>query len=58
MIVNKPGLHVTTVAIVLALCAVAFHAQANESDEAEIKALEANLAASAQAKDVDAIMKI
>src|ERR1700722_16093442 len=57
MMVNKPCLHLTTFAIVLALCALAFHAQAKESDEAEIKALEANLAASAQAKDVDAIMK-
>ena len=54
---NKPGRHVISVAIVLAFCAVAFHAQANERDEAEIKALEANVAASAQAKDVDAIMK-
>jgi len=46
-----------TVAIVLVLCAVTFHAYAGESDVAEIKALEANLNASASAKDADGIMK-
>lgn len=48
---------VATTAIALALCAVAFHASASESDVAEIKALEANIAASASAKDADAVMK-
>ena len=57
MSVNKQGINVISVAILLAFCAVAFHAQANESDEAEIKVLEANVATSAQAKDVDAVMK-
>ena len=48
---------VVAAAIILAVCIITFHAQAKESDEAEIKALEANLAAAAQAKDADAIMK-
>jgi uncharacterized protein (TIGR02246 family) len=57
MKMSRSILLVATAAIALAVCAVAFHAQAKESDEAEIKALEANVAASAAARDVDAIMK-
>jgi uncharacterized protein (TIGR02246 family) len=48
---------VMSAAIALVFCAVAFHAYASESDVAEIKALEANVASSASAKDPDAIMK-
>jgi ketosteroid isomerase-like protein len=48
---------VVAAAIILALCTITSRSQAKESDEAEIKALEANLAASASAKDADAIMK-
>ena len=57
MKLRKLILSFATVAIVAALCVFAFNAQAKESDEAAIKALEANIATSAQAKDVDAIMK-
>jgi ketosteroid isomerase-like protein len=57
MKLRKSILSFETIAIVAALCVFAFNAQAKESDEAAIKALEANVAASAQAKDVDAIMK-
>lgn len=57
MKINKPVSLIATAAIILMLCAVTFRAQAKESDEAEIKALEANLAASASAKDAGAVMK-
>jgi uncharacterized protein (TIGR02246 family) len=48
---------VAAAAITLALCAVTFRAQAKESDEAQIKALESNYVAAIEAKDPDAIMK-
>ena len=48
---------VASAAIAVVLCAVAFQAYAGESDVAEIKAVEANLAAAASARDADAIMK-
>ena len=57
MKLSKSILPVATAAIVLVLCAVTFHAYASESDVAEIKTLEANIATSASAKDADGIMK-
>ena len=48
---------VATVAIALILCAIAFHVQAKESDEAEIKTLYSNFNTAIQAKDIDGIMK-
>lgn len=57
MKLSKSILLVATAAIVLVLCAVTFHAYASESDVAEIKTLEANIATSASAKDADGIMK-
>jgi ketosteroid isomerase-like protein len=54
---KAPKPFIPVAAIALALCAVTLHAYASESDVAEIKALEANVAASASAKDADAIMK-
>src|SRR5579863_251803 len=57
MKISKSNWLIGTAAIVLALCAFTFSAHANDSDEADIKALEASLVAAAQAKDVDAIMK-
>jgi uncharacterized protein (TIGR02246 family) len=48
---------VVCAAIMLVLSAIIFRALAKDSDEAEVKALEANITASAQAKDADAIMK-
>ena len=53
----KQNKSILAVAVGLALCVVTFHAYASDSDVAEIKALEANLAASASAKDADGIMK-
>jgi uncharacterized protein (TIGR02246 family) len=44
--------------LALALCAVSAAPHAEESDEAQIRALEARFAAALNAKDVDAIMKV